>query len=133
MPPSTLLVHDEFNVLHELPITFFQNWNKKTGLAILVDASDGDSVGPSMAVERLHEVRDRQWQCQLRGNGATATDRDYQARFFDVMALKGAAQTAPARAPANSRHFLHDMHDNAVGPRHARRAIPERDRAASAS
>ena len=54
MAPFTLLVHDEFNVLHELPITFFQNRNKKTGLAVLVGASDGDSVG---AVRRL-QVRD---------------------------------------------------------------------------
>ena len=40
--------------MHELPITFFQNRNKKTGLAVLVGASDGDSVGPPLAVERLH-------------------------------------------------------------------------------
>jgi hypothetical protein len=74
MTPFTLLVHDEFNVLHELPITFFQNRNKKTGLVVLVGASDGDSVGPPLTVERLHEVRDRHWQCQLPGNGATATE-----------------------------------------------------------
>ena len=72
--PCTVPVHDDFNVLHELPITFYQNQNKKTGLAILVGASDGDSVGQPLAGERLHEVRDRHWQCQLRGNGATATD-----------------------------------------------------------
>src|SRR5260370_40288466 len=77
MTPCTLLVQDGSHVsivLHKLPITFFQNRNKKTGLAVLVSAPDGDSVGPPLAVERLHEVRDRHWQCQLPRNGATATD-----------------------------------------------------------
>ena len=58
MTPFTPPVHDEFNVLHELPVTFFQNRNKKTGLAVLVGASDETRFGPPLAVERLQEVRD---------------------------------------------------------------------------
>jgi hypothetical protein len=58
MTPFTPPVHDEFNVLRELPVTSFRNRNKKAGLAVLVGASDGDSVGPPLAVERLQEVRD---------------------------------------------------------------------------
>jgi len=89
MTPFTLLVHDdEFNVLHELPITFFQNRNKKTGLAVLVGASDGDSVGPPLAVERLHEVRDRTLAVSMARQWCNRHRSDYQPLFFDVMALK---------------------------------------------